>query len=51
MNRKSNALVIAVIAGSLCVVLLVLFGLHYKLESELRAALSSLPGATTSPKP
>lgn len=50
-DRKSNALLIAVIAGSVCLVLLVLFGLHYELRSELRQALSALPGGATLPKP
>ena len=47
-DRKSNALLIAALAGCVCLVLLVLVGLHFELRSELGQALGSL---SPSPSP
>lgn len=50
-DRKSNALLIALLVGCTLLVLLVLVGLHFELRSELGQALSALPGAVAQPKP
>jgi len=41
-DRKSNALLIALVFGCLCLMLLVLVGLHFELRSELADALKAI---------
>lgn len=50
-DRKSNALLIALLVGCTFLVLVVVVGLHFELRSELGQALSALPGAAALPKP
>ena len=50
-DRKSNVLLISVLAGSAFLVLLVLVGLHFELHSELNSAISALPTSSAQPKP
>lgn len=45
-ERKSNALLIALLVGCTFLVLLVVVGLHFELRSELGQALVALPGAS-----
>jgi type VI secretion system protein ImpK len=46
-DRKSNAVLIALVVGCLCLVLLVLVGLHFELRSELGEALRALSNPAT----
>jgi type VI secretion system protein ImpK len=50
-DRKSNALLISVLAGCAFLVLFVLVGLHFELRSELGQALGSLPASSPQSKP
>ena len=50
-DRKSNAWLIALIAGCMCLMLLVLFGLHFELRSELGEALQMSSSSVTRAKP
>lgn len=45
-DRKSNALLITLVAGCACLMLLVLIGLHFELRSELGEAIRTLTNAT-----
>ena len=49
-DRKSNKLLISVLAGCAFLVLLLLVGLHFELRSELTQTLSALPSVAP-PKP
>jgi type VI secretion system protein ImpK len=44
-DRKSNALLIVLVAGCACLMLLVLIGLHFELRSELGDAIRTLTNA------
>lgn len=46
-DRKSNAWLIALVVGSLSLMVLVLVGLHFELRSELGEALKALPNPVT----
>jgi type VI secretion system protein ImpK len=46
-DRKSNALLLALVIGCLCLMLLVLVGLHFQLRSELAEALQALTKPAT----
>ncbi len=46
-DRKSNAWLVALIAGCAGLMLLVLLGLHFELRAELGEALKALPNAVT----
>lgn len=49
-DRKSNKLLITLLAGSALLILLLLVGLHFELRSELTQVLSTLPSVAP-PKP
>jgi len=46
-DRKSNALLIALVFGCLCLMLLVLVGLHFELRSELAEALKAISNSAS----
>jgi len=46
-DRKSNALLLSLVIGCLCLMLLVLVGLHFELRSELAEALKALSNPAT----
>ena len=46
-DRKSNALLLALVIGCLCLMLLVLVGLHFELRSEVAEALRALSQPAT----
>jgi hypothetical protein len=50
-DRNSNAWLIALIVGAVCLMVLVLVGLHVELRSELGEALKAFPKTATQANP